>query len=152
MAIRKNKKIIFFGNWGSASDSIHLATELVVKFKKKRKPINALALSSNTGTITAIGNDFGFKYIFSRQIEACANNGDIIISLTTSGNSQNIIEAGKVAKKKGVKHFSLAGNNGGKIKRFCNYPVIIPSKITSVIQIYQLTLGHILCEFLEKNI
>ena len=98
--IRNNKKIIFFGNGGSAADSQHLATELSIKYKKKRKAISGLALSADTSAITASGNDFGFKYIFSRQLEAIGKTGDIAIALTTSGNSQNLIEAFKLANKK----------------------------------------------------
>jgi D-sedoheptulose 7-phosphate isomerase len=151
-AVKNNKKIIFFGNGGSASDSMHLATELVVRYKKKRRAINAISLSSNIGAVTAIANDFNFKQIFSRQLEACAQKGDILISLTTSGNSKNIIEAGKLAKKKKLEHFSLVGNKGGKIKNYCTFPIIIPSSTTSIIQIYHITLGHIFCEFLEKSV
>lgn len=150
-AIKNKKKIIFFGNGGSASDSMHLATELVVQYKKKRQAINAISLSANIGAVTAIANDFDFKQIFSRQLEACAQKGDILISLTTSGNSQNIIEAGKLANKKKIQHFSIVGNKGGKIKNYCTHPIIIPSSTTSIIQIYHITLGHILCEFLENN-
>ncbi len=151
-AIKNKKKIIFFGNGGSASDSMHLATELVGQYKKTRQAINAISLSTNIGAVTAIANDFDFKQIFSRQIEAYAQKGDVLISLTTSGNSQNIIEAAKFAKKKKLQHFSLVGNKGGKIKNYCTHPIIIPSSTTSIIQIYHISLGHILCEFLEDSV
>ena len=117
-AITKGKKIIFFGNGGSAADAQHLATELTVRFKKKRRALPAIALTTDTSALTAIGNDFGFKYIFSRQIEAIGNKGDICIAITTSGNSQNLIEAIKVANKKKLKTFCFSGNNGGKIIKY----------------------------------
>lgn len=98
--ITKGKKIIFFGNGGSAADAQHLATELTVRFKKKRSALPAIALTTDTSALTAIGNDLGFKYIFSRQLEAIGNKGDICIAITTTGNSQNLIEAIKIAKKK----------------------------------------------------
>tara|TARA_B110000444_G_C18570160_1_gene469008 strand:+ start:78 stop:665 length:588 start_codon:yes stop_codon:yes gene_type:complete len=150
-ALKKNKKIIFFGNGGSAADSQHLATELTVKYKKKRKAIAGLALSTDASAITATGNDFGFKYIFSRQLEALGNSGDIVIALTTSGNSQNLIEACKIANKKSIKTFCFSGNKGGKLKRFVKYPIIIPSNNTAIIQVVELLIGQVYCSFIEDN-
>lgn len=149
-SIKKGNKIIFFGNGGSAADSMHLAAELKVKYKKKRKAINAIALSSDTASITAIANDFEFKYIFSRQIEAYGKAGDIAIALTTSGNSKNLIEACKIAKKLKIKTFCFSGNNGGLLKKYVKYPIIIPSKVTSIIQVFELFLGQIYCGILEE--
>ena len=148
-AIKKGNKIIFFGNGGSASDAQHLAAELVVKYKKKRKPIPAISLSTDTSIITSIGNDFNFKLIFSRQIEAIGKKGDIVLAITTSGNSQNLIEAIKVANRKGLKTFCFSGNNGGKIKRYAQHSIIFPSKITSIIQVLEILAGQVLCEYLE---
>ena len=151
-AIKNKKKIIFFGNGGSAADSQHLATELSVRYKKNRKAIAGVALSADSSAITAAGNDFGFKYIFSRQIEALGNSGDVIIALTTSGNSQNLIEACKIAKKKKIFTACFSGNNGGKLKKYVKCAVIIPSNITSIIQVIELLMGQVLCEFLEENV
>tara|TARA_B100000214_G_scaffold297888_1_gene227838 strand:+ start:356 stop:946 length:591 start_codon:yes stop_codon:yes gene_type:complete len=151
-AIKKNKKIIFFGNGGSAADSQHLATELSVKYKRKRKALPGIALTADNAAITAAGNDFGFKFIFSRQIEAIGNAGDIALAITTSGNSQNLIEACKVANKKKILTCCFSGNNGGKLKKFVKLPIIIPSKNTSIIQVIELLLGQILCDFLEQNV
>lgn len=151
-AIKQNKKIIFFGNGGSAADSQHLATELTVKFKKNRKAIPAIALTTDGSVLTAIGNDFKFDKIFSRQIEAIANKGDICIALTTSGNSKNLIEAIKVAKKKKILTFCFSGNKGGKIKKFTKYPIIIPSKDADKIQVIELFLGQVLCGLIENSI
>jgi D-sedoheptulose 7-phosphate isomerase len=150
--VKNNKKIIFFGNGGSAADSQHLATELTVKYKKKRKALPAITLSADNSAITAAGNDFGFKFIFSRQLEAIGNPGDIVVALTTSGNSQNLIEACKVANKKKIFTTCFSGNNGGKLKKFIKLPIIIPSKNTSIIQVIELLLGQVLCEYLEQNV
>ena len=149
--IKKGGKILFCGNGGSAADAQHLAAELVVKYKKKRKALPAIALSTDTSILTAIGNDYGFKKVFSRQVEAIGNKGDILILITTSGNSINLIEALKVAKKKGLKIYCFSGNNGGKIKRYLKNMVIIPSKNTSLIQVVEIFLGQLLCGYLEKN-
>ena len=111
----KNKKNNFYGNGGSASDSQHLATELVVRYKKNRRAIPAIALTADNSAITAISNDFNFKFIFSRQIEALGHRGDIAIALTTSGNSQNLIEAASYVKK-GIITFCFSGNKGGNLK------------------------------------
>ena len=111
-----------------------------------------MALSADNSAITAIGNDFNFKYIFSRQIEAIGNPGDIAIALTTSGNSQNLIEACKIANKKRIFTACFSGNNGGKLKKYTKCNVIIPSNITSIIQITQLLIGQVLCDFLEQNV
>ena len=150
-AITKGKKIIFFGNGGSAADAQHLATELTVRFKKKRRALPAIALTTDTSALTAIGNDFGFKYIFSRQIEAIGNKGDICIAITTSGNSQNLIEAIKVANKKKLKTFCFSGNNGGKIKKYIKNSVIVPSFATADIQVVQIFIGQTLCNYFLEN-
>lgn len=151
-SIKKNKKIIFFGNGGSAADSQHLATELTVRYKKNRRAIPALALTTDGSVLTAVGNDFKFDEIFSRQIEAIGNKGDICIALTTSGNSKNLIKAIKVAKKKKLITFCFSGNNGGKIKKVADYSIIIPSKDTDKIQVIELFLGQVLCGLIENSI
>ncbi len=148
-AIKNRKKIIFFGNGGSASDAQHLATELIVRYKKKRKAIPAISLTTDTSALTAIGNDFGFKYIFSRQLEALGNKGDLCLAITTSGNSQNLIEAAKLSKKMGINFHAFSGNNGGKLKRYTKNLILIPSKTTSQIQVIEIFLGQILCNYLE---
>jgi D-sedoheptulose 7-phosphate isomerase len=150
--VKKKKKIIFFGNGGSAADSQHLATELTVKYKRIRKAIAAVALSTDNSAITAIGNDYNFKFIFSRQLDAIGNQGDIAIALTTSGNSQNLIEAMKLAKKKKIITACFSGNKGGKIKKYVNCPIILKTKNTSVIQVIELLMGQVLCDYLEKNL
>jgi len=150
-SLKNNNKIIFYGNGGSASDSQHLATEFVVKYKKKRKAMAAISLATDNSAITAAGNDFGFEYIFSRQIEAIGKKGDVAIALTTSGNSKNLIQAAKVAKKMKIKTVCFSGNNGGKLKNFSDLSFIIPSKSTSAIQVIELMFGQLLCEFIEKN-
>jgi D-sedoheptulose 7-phosphate isomerase len=149
-AIKKNKKIIFFGNGGSAADAQHLATELTCKFKKKRQALPGLALTTDTSALTAIGNDFGFRYIFSRQIEAIGNLGDIAIAITTSGNSQNLIEAIKAANKKKITTFCFSGNMGGKLKKFVQYPIILKSKETDILQVAEIAIGQIYCSILEN--
>jgi D-sedoheptulose 7-phosphate isomerase len=148
-AIKNKKKIIFFGNGGSASDAQHLATELTVRFNKNRKALPGLALTTDTSALTAIGNDFSFKYIFSRQIEALGQSGDICIGITTSGNSQNLIEAVKIANQKKLITFCFSGNNGGKIKKFVKFPIIIPSKNTALLQVAEIFLGQIYCNIIE---
>ena len=149
-AINKGNKIIIFGNGGSASDAQHLATEITVRYKKNRKALPAISLATDTSALTAIGNDFGFKHIFSRQIEAIGNKGDIVLAITTSGNSLNLINAVKLANKKKIKTFCFSGNQGGKIKKYVNYPIIIPSKETSVIQVIEIMIGQVFCETLEN--
>ena len=149
-AIKNKKKIILFGNGGSASDAQHLATELTVRYKKNRKAFPAISLATDTSALTAIGNDFDFKYIFSRQIEAIGNNGDIAIAITTSGNSQNLINAVQVANKKKILTFCFSGNKGGKIKKYVKYPIIIPSNETSVIQVMEIMIGQVFCEVIEN--
>lgn len=151
-AIENNKKILFFGNGGSAADSQHLATEITVRFKKNRKALPAISLVTDTSALTAIGNDYNFNKIFSRQIEAIGNKGDIAIGITTSGNSKNIIEAAKICKKKKIKFFSFSGNSGGILKKYCRNMIIIPSKETSIIQTIEILIGQTLCKVIEKKL
>ena len=146
------KKIIFCGNGGSASHAQHLACELVVRYKNNRKAINAISLTTDTSNLTAIGNDYDFKYIFSRQLEAIGNKGDICIFLSTSGESKNILEAAKIAKKKLISCYSFSGKGGGKLKKIIKNNIIINSNLTSAIQSSHLILGHIYCKELENHI
>lgn len=149
LAIKKGGKIMFAGNGGSAADSQHLSTELTVRFKKNRKALPSIALTTDSSILTAVSNDFDFKKIFSRQLEALGTKNDIFIALTTSGNSKNLIEAAKTSKKIGIKSFCFSGNNGGILKKFIDYPIIINSKKTSAIQVIELMLGQVFCETLE---
>jgi D-sedoheptulose 7-phosphate isomerase len=147
----KNKgKIIFMGNGGSASDAQHLAAELVGRFKKNRAPLAAIALSTNVSSLTAIGNDFGFEEIFSRQVQALATPLDVVVGISTSGESKNIIWAIKAAKKRKIKTIGFLGNDGGSLKSMVDCALTIPSHDTPRIQEMHILAGHILCEIVEE--
>lgn len=148
--IKNGNKIIFFGNGGSAADAQHLATELTVRFKKNRKAMAAIALTTDTSALTAIGNDLNFKYIFSRQMEAIGQEGDLCIAITTSGNSENLIEAIKAANKKKISTYCFSGNGGGKLKKYCHRAILIPSKNTAEIQVVEIFIGQLFCSVLEE--
>ena len=151
-SLKRKKKILFFGNGGSASDAQHLSTELTVRFSENRKPISAISLSTDTSTLTAIGNDFGFEHIFSRQIDALGNPGDIAIAISTSGKSKNIIKGLQMAKKKGLKCISFTGRNLSLISKFSDEIISIPSKNTSRIQEMHIMIGQMLCNAIEYKL
>ena len=147
----KGNKLLWCGNGGSASDSMHLSAEFVGKFKGKRKSFNSISLTSDQAAITCIANDFGYRYIFSRQIEGIGKPNDILICMSTSGNSENIIEALKISKKKRIKTILISGNRGGRCAKYSDIQVIIPSKTTSRIQEIMLFIGHLIIELVEKK-
>ena len=149
-AYRSGKKVVLFGNGGSAADAQHIAAELAGKYDMDRKPLPAEALTVNTSTLTAIGNDYGFEKIFARQVEALGNPGDIAIAISTSGNSPNVIEGVRAAKKKGMITIGLTGADGGQLKNEVHYCICVPSKDTPRIQEAHIMIGHILCELIER--
>tara|TARA_B100001057_G_C22867219_1_gene957079 strand:+ start:3297 stop:3878 length:582 start_codon:yes stop_codon:yes gene_type:complete len=151
-AIKSNKKIILAGNGGSAADAQHIAAEFVSKFNMDRKSIPALALTTDTSIITSISNDYDFSQIFSRQIESLGNEGDIFIGISTSGNSENIIQALKEGKKRGIINVGLTGKNGGKMKDLCDFCLCVPSLDTPRIQESHLMIEHILCGIIEEEL
>lgn len=144
-------KMLIAGNGGSAGDSQHIAAELVVRFEKNRKGLPAIALTTDTSMLTAIGNDFGFDHLFSRQVEAQAKPGDVFIGISTSGNSKNIIEAINVAKAEGVTTIGLCGA-GGKIKDMVDHAICVPSDCTARIQESHIVIGHIICGVIEQTV
>ncbi|MDD5005630.1 MAG: D-sedoheptulose 7-phosphate isomerase [Candidatus Omnitrophica bacterium] len=150
--LKNGGKIILCGNGGSAADSQHLAAELVVRFKKDRKSLPAIALTTNTSIITAIGNDYGYDRIFERQLESTANKNDILIAISTSGKAKNVVEAVKKAKEIGIKTIALTGQNGKEFAKSCDVPLIVPSSDTARIQEAHICIGHILCELIEDNL
>ena len=143
-AIEEGKKILIAGNGGSASDSQHFAAEIVGRYEANRAAKPAIALTTDTSNITAIANDFGYEYIFSRQIEAIGQKGDIYIAISTSGNSDNILESLKVAKSMGIKTIGLTGNNGGYMKSLVDILINVPSERTGRIQEMHIMVLHIL--------
>lgn len=151
-AIQRGNKIMFFGNGGSASDAQHLATELSVRFINDRKAIAGLALTTDTSTLTAASNDMGFEFIFSRQIEALGREGDIAIGISTSGNSQNVINALTTSRQKGIIAVGLTGRDGGEMLDMCDISLVVPSNTTARIQEMHITLGHMLCGALEQSL
>lgn len=148
-SLNKGGKLIFIGNGGSAADAQHLATEFTVRYRTNRRPMAALALTTDSSTLTAIGNDFGFNDLFSRQIEALGGPNDLLIAITTSGKSPNIIEALKKAKSLGIKTIGLTGNTGGDLPGLSDILLVVPSKTTSRIQEMHIMLGQMLCGALE---
>lgn len=151
-ALKKGGKLIVFGNGGSASDAQHIAAELVGRFKKDRPALAALALNTNTSIITALANDFGYDIVFSRQIEALAKKGDVVLGISTSGRAKNVVLAIKQAKKMGIKTVALTGGDGGELAKAADTSVIVPSSVTARIQEAHITIGHIICELIEEAI
>ncbi len=151
-AIRDGGKIIFCGNGGSAADAQHLATELTIRYVSDRKPIAALSLSTDTSALTACGNDLGFDKIFSRQIEALCHAPDLVIGISTSGNSKNIILALAQAQSMGCRTAALGGRDGGKMRDLVKPFLIVPSRTTSRIQEMHIIIGHLFCNVLEREL
>jgi len=148
-SLRSGGKVLVFGNGGSAADSQHIVAELVGRFKKERKPLSAIALTTNTSSLTALANDYGYDATFSRQVEALGRQGDVAMGISTSGNSKNVIAAIKTAKVIGMKTVCLLGGDGGKLKRECDVQILVGSKDTPRIQECHLTICHIICELVE---
>ena len=151
-SIQNGGKILFFGNGGSAADAQHLATELAVRYISNRKPIAALALTTDTSALTAIGNDYGFDHLFARQIEALGKQGDIAIGVSTSGKSPNILKALVTARTMKLTTIGLTGESGGLMPAHCDILLKIPSRTTARIQEMHITLGQMLCGALEKKL
>jgi D-sedoheptulose 7-phosphate isomerase len=148
-ALRDGGKILFFGNGGSAADAQHLATELTVRYKANRKAIAAIALTTDTSALTAIGNDLGFDELFARQIEALGKPGDVAMAISTSGKSPNILKALKQARSMGIVAAALGGKGGGDMVGLADPLLIVPSDTTARVQEMHITLGQMLCGALE---
>ena len=151
-AIRSGGKIMFFGNGGSAADAQHLATELTVRFKTDRAPIAAIALTTDSSALTAIGNDLGFDELFARQIRALGKPGDVAIGISTSGRSRNVIVALQAAREIGLRPAGLGGGDGGEMQGLADPLLIVPSATTARIQEMHITLGQMLCGALELEL
>lgn len=149
---RHGKKTILAGNGGSAADAQHIAAELVGRYGFDRPSIPSLALTTDTSNLTAIGNDYGYDKVFSRQLEGMSQEGDLFIGISTSGNSQNIINAFESARDRGVTTVALVGRDGGKMGAMADYAIIVPSNATPRIQESHILIGHILCDIIEKEL
>lgn len=150
-ALKSGNKLLFFGNGGSAADAQHLATEFVVRHSRNRSAQAALALTTDTSALTAIGNDFGFEFLFARQIEALCRPGDVAIGISTSGNSDNVMRGLQAAKRVGAVTVALTGEGGGRLANHVDCGIFVPSKTTARIQEMHLMLGHVLCALLEQE-
>jgi len=148
-AFREGRKVLFCGNGGSAADAQHLAAELSGRFRMERRPLHAVALSVNSSAVTAIGNDYGFDKIFARQVEAAGKEGDVLLVLSTSGNSENILRAVETALSKGMHVIALTGKSGGRLASMDLLLINVPSSDTARIQEAHITIGHIICELCE---
>jgi len=150
-SIRQGGKIIFCGNGGSFADSQHLAAEFVSRLRFDRAPISSIALGTNSSNLSAIGNDYGYDEVFSREIIALGNQNDVFIPISTSGNSPNIIKSILAAKEKNIKICGFSGGNGGKMKELCDV-ILVPSGSTEKIQEVHIMIGHIICFLVEKSL
>jgi D-sedoheptulose 7-phosphate isomerase len=149
-AFKRGNKLLVMGNGGSAADSQHFAAEIVGRFKMERRALPAVALSTDTSILTAIGNDYGFDSVFSRQVEALAAPGDVVVGISTSGNSPNVLKALNVAKARGCRTIGLLGKDGGSIRAACDLALVVPSDDTPRIQEGHITIIHIVCDLVEK--
>jgi D-sedoheptulose 7-phosphate isomerase len=150
-AFRDGKKVLFCGNGGSAADAQHIAAELSGRFYTDRPPLYAEALHVNSSYVTAVANDYSFDVVYSRMIEGCGRPGDILVAISTSGNSQNILLAADAAKNAGMLVIGMTGQNGGKLKEKCDILLNMPSKDTPRIQESHILTGHIICQLIEEQ-
>lgn len=148
-ALKNGNKIIFCGNGGSAADSQHLSAELMGRYKIDRNPMPAMSLTTDTSALTAIGNDYGYDKVFSRPLRGIGNKGDVLVGISTSGNSKNILDAFKVAKEKGIKTVAFTGAKGGEMIKEADITLNVPSDITNNIQEMHIASGHIICGIVE---
>ena len=148
-SLKQGGKILIFGNGGSAADAQHIAAELVGRYKLERKGLSAIALYTDTSSLTAIANDYGYEHVIDRQIEALANPEDVAVGISTSGNSSNVINALQLAKNIGCKSIGLSGKYGGDMNKLCDVNLVIPAKDTARIQEMHILVGHIICHLIE---
>jgi len=147
--IKNGNKVLIAGNGGSAADAQHIAAELSGRFVKHRKALPGIALTTDTSALTAIANDYGYDYVFARQIEALAHPGDLFIGISTSGNSEVVLRAFSTAKELGCTTLGLSGRDGGKMNGLCDLNIIVPSDVTARIQEMHILIGHILCQAVD---
>jgi D-sedoheptulose 7-phosphate isomerase len=145
-------KVFFFGNGGSAADAQHISAELVAKYQVKRKGLPSMAFTTNTSVLTAIANDFGYEFVFERQVESMVSAGDVVVGISTSGNSANVIKGLIAAKKIGAKTIGLTGESGGRIADIVDIALKVPSHNTQRVQECHIMVGHIICDIVEKNL
>jgi D-sedoheptulose 7-phosphate isomerase len=149
--LKKGNKVLICGNGGSASDAQHFSAELTGRYKTERRGLPSVALSTDTSALTAIGNDYGFEKVFSRQVEALGSSGDVVIGISTSGNSKNVIEALKCAKELGCRTIGLSGKEGGAMNMHCNVNIVVPSDDTPRIQEMHILFIHTICQIVDNN-
>ena len=150
-ALADGHKLLFFGNGGSAADAQHLAAELVGRYQQERRALPALALTANTSTLTAIGNDYSYERVFARQLEALCSPGDVAVGISTSGKSPNVLSAMRAAKEIPVTTVGMTGMGGGELAALSDYCICVPSEQTPRIQESHILIGHILCEVIEQK-
>lgn len=151
-SIRKGGKLIVFGNGGSASDSQHIAAELVGRFRKDRIALPAISLTTNTSILTSLANDYGYEVVFAKQVEALGQKNDVAMGISTSGKAKNVVNALKQAKKMGLKTVALTGGDGGEIGKISDIVLAVPSSVTARVQEAHITIGHIICEMIEQEL
>jgi len=150
-ALQSKGKVMIFGNGGSASDAQHIAAELVGRFQKERRPLPAIAITTNTSILTAVANDYGYEVVFAKQVEALGCKNDIVIGISTSGKAKNVSAGIRQAKKMGLKTIALTGGDGGELSKLADVALVIPSMVTARIQEAHITVGHIICELIEES-
>jgi D-sedoheptulose 7-phosphate isomerase len=150
--ISSGGRILLCGNGGSASDALHIAGELVGRFKRERSAWSAIVLNADVATLTAIANDYGYENVFARQAAAHARAGDLIIGLSTSGNSENVLRAIRAARELGASTAALLGCGGGRLRAAADFPIVVPSSVTARIQECHIMIGHIICELAEERL
>lgn len=151
-ALKNKNKIILFGNGGSAADAQHIAAELTGRYKCERRGLPGLALTTDTSALTAIGNDYGYDRVFDRQVESLAQKGDVLLGISTSGNSANVVNAFKVGKEIGCKIIGFSGKNGGAMDKHCDINLIVPSNDTPRIQEMHILFGHTICQIIDNEL
>lgn len=150
-ALKNGNKILLCGNGGSAADAQHIAAELTGRYKTERRGLPGIALTTDTSALTAIGNDYGYDRVFDRQVESLAREGDVIIGISTSGNSSNVVSALKLGRELGCKTIGLSGRDGGDMNTVCDVNLIVPSHNTPRIQEIHILLGHTICQIIDNN-
>lgn len=150
-ALKSGNKVLFCGNGGSAADAQHLAAELIGRFQKERRSLASVALTTDTSILTAVANDYGYDEVFARQVEGLGRSGDVLIGISTSGNSANVVKAALKARDTGMHTIAFTGEGGGKLKDICDITFAVPSKVTARIQEMHIMVGHIICELLEEE-